>query len=36
MDYKYFYNSIYHLNTEGSRLRTKWLAQDILAQLAKE
>ena len=36
MDYKYFYNSIYHLNTEGSQLRTRRLAQDILAQLAKE
>ena len=36
MDYKYFFNSIYHLNTEGSQVRTRWLAQDILAQLAKE
>ena len=36
MDYKYFYNSVYHLNTAGSQLRTKWLAKDILAQLAKE
>ena len=36
MDYKYFFNSIYHLNTEGSQLRTRWLAKDILAQLAKE
>ena len=36
MDYKYFYNSIYHLNTEGSQLRTQWLSKDILAQLAKE
>jgi hypothetical protein len=36
MDYKYFFNSIYHLNTAGSQLRTRWLAKDILAQLAKE
>ena len=36
MDYKYFFNSIYHLNTVGSQLRTRWLAKDILAQLAKE
>lgn len=36
MDYQYFYNSIYHLNTVGSQLRTRWLAKDILAQLAKE
>ena len=36
MDYKYFYNSIYHLNTAGSQLRTKQLAKDILAQFAKE
>ena len=36
MDYKYFYNSIYHLNTAGSQLRTQWLSKDILAQLAKE
>ena len=36
MDYQYFFNSIYHLNTIGSQLRTRWLAKDILAQLAKE
>jgi hypothetical protein len=36
MDYKYFFNSIYHLNTAGSQLRTQWLAKDILAQLAKD
>ena len=36
MEYKYFYNSVYHLNTAGSQLRTRWLAKDILAQLAKE
>ena len=36
MEYRYFYNSIYHLNTIGSQLRTRWLAKDILAQLAKE
>ncbi len=35
MDYKYFYNSTYHLNTVGSQLRTRWLAKDILAQLDK-
>jgi hypothetical protein len=36
MDYKYFFNSVYHLNTAGSQLRTQWLAKDILAQLAKD
>lgn len=36
MDHQYFFNSIYHLNTVGSQLRTRWLAKDILAQLAKE
>lgn len=36
MPYKYFYNSVYHLNTVGSQLRTRMLSEDILAQLAKE
>ena len=36
MDHEYFFNSIYHLNTIGSQLRTRWLAKDILAQLAKD
>lgn len=36
MDYKYFYNSIFHLNTEGSQIRTRNLAADLLAQFAKE
>lgn len=29
MDYKYFYNSIYHLNSEGADIRTKQLIKDI-------
>ena len=36
MDEKYFFNSEHHLNTEGSRIRTKNLAGDLLAQFAKE
>lgn len=39
-DYRYadnlFYDSQYHLTTEGARLRTAQLAEDILNQLAKE
>ena len=33
---KWFYNSIYHVTTAGAAHRTKLLAKDILAQLAKE
>ena len=33
---KYFYNSDYHPSTEGAILRTKKLAADLKAQLAKE
>ena len=36
MDEKYFYNSIFHLNTEGSQVRTANLAKDLMAQFAKE
>lgn len=36
MDYKYFYNSTHHLNTEGSQIRTTNLAKDLMAQFAKE
>lgn len=33
---QYFYNSVLHLSTEGSHIRTDKLAEDILAQLEKE
>ena len=36
MDTKYFYNSDYHLNTQGAKVRTDLLVRDIKAQLAKE
>lgn len=36
MEKKKFYNSGYHLTTAASKERTKLLAEDILAQLAKE
>lgn len=36
MEQNWFYNSRYHLSTEGSAHRAKLLAQDILAQFAKE
>jgi hypothetical protein len=36
LDTKYFYNSDYHLNTEGAKVRTDLLTRDIKAQLAKE
>lgn len=36
MDSDLFYNSNYHLTTSGSKVRSELLAQDILAQLAKE
>lgn len=36
LDYKYFYNSVYHLGTEGSQLRTRLLAKDLLSQFEKE
>ena len=36
MDKKMFFNSAYHLTTAASKTRAEWLAQDILAQLAKE
>lgn len=29
IDYKYFYNSIYHLNSEGADIRTRQLISDI-------
>ena len=36
MESNWFYNSRYHLSTDGSVHRAKLLAKDILAQLAKE
>jgi len=36
LDQKYFYNSQYHLSGTSSVYRAQLLAQDILAQLAKE
>lgn len=36
MESRYFYNSDYHLNTEGSHVRTDNFAADLLAQLARE
>lgn len=33
---KYFYNSNYHPGTEGAKIRTRQLAADLKAQLAKE
>ncbi|MBQ7321639.1 MAG: leucine-rich repeat protein [Clostridia bacterium] len=36
LDQSYFYNSQYHLSTQSSVYRAKLLAQDILAQFAKE
>jgi hypothetical protein len=35
MESRYFYNSDYHLTTEGSHVRTDRLAEDILTALAK-
>ncbi len=35
-DSSYFYNSDYHLMTNGAEIRTERLARDIKAQLAKE
>ncbi len=36
MENKYFFNSDYHLNTEGAVIRTNMLIRDIKAQFAKE
>jgi len=36
MDTRYFFNSDFHLNTEGAKIRTDMLIRDIKAQLAKE
>jgi hypothetical protein len=36
MDSKYFFNTDFHLNTEGAKVRTDLLIRDIKAQLAKE
>jgi hypothetical protein len=36
MEKNWFYNSVYHLSTEGSVYRSKLLAADILAQFARE
>ena len=36
MDSKYFFNTDFHLNTEGAKVRTDLLIRDIRAQLAKE
>lgn len=35
-EHKYFYNSMHHLLTDASRVRSELLARDIQAQLSKE
>jgi hypothetical protein len=36
LDKSWFYNSYYHLSTKASKQRAELLANDILAQFAKE